>query len=121
MAASVLTRGGLEARFAECANLGAMIGAMAAPRTRPKRRVGRPGHDVDSLLTVAVSLFNQRGYDRTSMEHLSAKLANSLLLEQLSGAIEPQPRRCHTLEGEQPVISRDTRENGKHTNSFHQR
>jgi AcrR family transcriptional regulator len=40
---------------------------------RPARR-GRPGYDLESLLAVAVKLFNERGYDGTSMEDLSRKL-----------------------------------------------
>ncbi|MGC7098139.1 TetR/AcrR family transcriptional regulator [Amycolatopsis lurida] len=40
---------------------------------KPGRR-GRPGYDLESLLTVAVKLFNERGYDGTSMEDLSKKL-----------------------------------------------
>jgi AcrR family transcriptional regulator len=40
--------------------------------TTPRR--GRPGYDVESLLQVAVKLFNERGYDGTSMEDLSRKL-----------------------------------------------
>lgn len=39
----------------------------------PSRR-GRPGYDLESLLLVAVKLFNERGYDGTSMEDLSRKL-----------------------------------------------
>ncbi|MEC3977598.1 TetR/AcrR family transcriptional regulator [Amycolatopsis sp. H20-H5] len=39
----------------------------------PARR-GRPGYDLESLLQVAVRLFNERGYDGTSMEDLSRKL-----------------------------------------------
>ena len=42
-------------------------------RPRPPRR-GRPGYDLESLLAVAVKLFNERGYDGTSMEDLSRKL-----------------------------------------------
>ena len=41
--------------------------------TPPARR-GRPGYDLESLLQVAVKLFNERGYDGTSMEDLSRKL-----------------------------------------------
>ncbi len=37
-------------------------------------RRGRPGYDIDSLLTVAVEVFNERGYDGTSMEDLSRRL-----------------------------------------------
>ncbi|TWH20821.1 TetR/AcrR family transcriptional regulator [Prauserella rugosa] len=43
-----------------------------AQRSRPRR--GRPGYDLESLLSVAVKLFNERGYDGTSMEDLSRKL-----------------------------------------------
>lgn len=37
-------------------------------------RRGRPGYDLDSLLAVAVQVFNERGYDGTSMEDLSQRL-----------------------------------------------
>jgi AcrR family transcriptional regulator len=40
----------------------------------PPARRGRPGYDLESLLQVAVKLFNERGYDGTSMEDLSGKL-----------------------------------------------
>ena len=40
---------------------------------RPTRR-GRPGHDLESVLQVAAKLFNERGYDGTSMEDLSRRL-----------------------------------------------
>jgi AcrR family transcriptional regulator len=39
----------------------------------PARR-GRPGHSLDSLLAVAAAVFNERGYDATSMEDLAARL-----------------------------------------------
>lgn len=35
---------------------------------------GRPGYDLDSLLMVAVEVFNERGYDGTSMEDLAQRL-----------------------------------------------
>jgi AcrR family transcriptional regulator len=54
-----------------------MMISMAAPRSRSNGHVGRPGYDLDSLLAVAVGVFNQRGYDGTSMEHLSARLGIS--------------------------------------------
>src|ERR1700723_2118329 len=38
------------------------------------RRRGRPGYDRESLLAVAVTVFNERGYDGTSMEDLSKRL-----------------------------------------------
>ncbi|MGY1725122.1 TetR/AcrR family transcriptional regulator [Blastococcus sp. SYSU DS0533] len=37
-------------------------------------RRGRPGHSLDSLLRTAVGLFNERGYDATSMDELAARL-----------------------------------------------
>lgn len=37
-------------------------------------RRGRPGHDLESILLVAVRLFNERGYDATSMEDLARAL-----------------------------------------------
>jgi len=40
--------------------------------TSPRR--GRPGYDLASLLRVAVEVFNERGYDGTSMEDLAARL-----------------------------------------------
>lgn len=40
----------------------------------PPARRGRPGYDRESLLLVAVTLFNERGYDATSMEDLARKL-----------------------------------------------
>lgn len=48
----------------------------SAPSERTARsgRRGRPGYDLESLLTLAVEEFNKRGYDGTSMEDLSRKL-----------------------------------------------
>ena len=46
---------------------------MTRPPAQPARR-GRPGHDLESLLQTAVKLFNERGYDGTSMEDLSRRL-----------------------------------------------
>lgn len=67
-----------------------MIVVMTTPRTRPSRQVGRPGYDLDSLLAVAVSVFNQRGYDGTSMEHLSTRLgiSKSSIYHHVSGKEE---------------------------------
>lgn len=39
----------------------------------PARR-GRPGYDRDQVLTVAVTVFNEQGYDATSIADLAAKL-----------------------------------------------
>jgi AcrR family transcriptional regulator len=40
----------------------------------PIRRPGRPGHDLASVLAASVEVFNERGYDGTSMDDLSARL-----------------------------------------------
>lgn len=63
---------------------------MAAPRSRSTGQVGRPGYDLESLLAIAVGVFNQRGYDGTSMEHLSARLgiSKSSIYHQVSGKEE---------------------------------
>jgi AcrR family transcriptional regulator len=45
-----------------------------SPPPDPPPRRGRPGYDRDGLLNVAVELFNQRGYDGTSMEDLAGRL-----------------------------------------------
>jgi AcrR family transcriptional regulator len=39
-----------------------------------RRRVGRPGHDLDAVLAAAVRLFNDRGYEATSMGDLAERL-----------------------------------------------
>lgn len=40
----------------------------------PLARRGRPGHSLDSLFDTAVAVFNERGYDATSMEELATRL-----------------------------------------------
>jgi AcrR family transcriptional regulator len=47
---------------------------MATGQSAGGRRRGRPGYDRESLLAVAVAVFNERGYDGTSMEDLSGRL-----------------------------------------------
>jgi AcrR family transcriptional regulator len=37
-------------------------------------RRGRPGHSLDSLLDVAVAVFNERGFEATSMDELAVRL-----------------------------------------------
>jgi AcrR family transcriptional regulator len=37
-------------------------------------RRGRPGHSLESLLDVAVAVFNERGYEATSMDELATRL-----------------------------------------------
>jgi AcrR family transcriptional regulator len=55
----------------------------------PRRR-GRPGNDVESVLAVAVEVFNDRGYDGASMEDLSRRLgiAKSGIYHHVSGKEE---------------------------------
>ena len=48
--------------------------AEPAEPAQPAARRGRPGYDLESLLAVAAKLFNERGYDGTSMEDLSRRL-----------------------------------------------
>jgi AcrR family transcriptional regulator len=40
-------------------------------------RRGRPGYDVESLLAVAVKVFNEKGYDGTSMDDVSRRLGRT--------------------------------------------
>ncbi len=54
-----------------------MMICVSPSRARASRQVGRPGYDLDSLLEVVVNVFNERGYDGASMEHLSARLGIS--------------------------------------------
>src|SRR6476659_2224362 len=53
-------------------------------------RRGRPGYDLDRLLVVAVDVFNERGYDGTSMEDLSRRLgiAKSAIYHHVAGKEE---------------------------------
>jgi AcrR family transcriptional regulator len=48
-----------------------------ATESQSASRRGRPGYDLESLLAVAVAVFNERGYDGTSMEDLSRRLGIS--------------------------------------------
>jgi AcrR family transcriptional regulator len=47
---------------------------VTATESRVPARRGRPGHSLDTLLEVAVAVFNERGYDATSMDELAARL-----------------------------------------------
>jgi AcrR family transcriptional regulator len=40
----------------------------------PRARRGRPGYDRDQVLGIAVSLFNEKGYDATSVSDLAERL-----------------------------------------------
>ena len=48
---------------------------VAAPSKSPRR--GRPGYDQESVLQVAVTVFNRHGYDATSMGMLAEELGVS--------------------------------------------
>jgi len=54
------------------------------------RRRGRPGYDLPSVLAVAVEVFNERGYDRTSMRDLAGRLgiAKSAIYHHVTGKEE---------------------------------
>jgi len=54
------------------------------------RRRGRPGYDLATLLPVAAELFNERGYDGTSMRDLAARLgiAKSAIYHHVAGKEE---------------------------------
>jgi AcrR family transcriptional regulator len=56
----------------------------------PAPRRGRPGYDQESLLAVAVELFNERGYDGTSMRDLADRLgiAKSAIYHHVTGKQE---------------------------------
>ena len=56
--------------------------------TAPRR--GRPGYDLASVLAVAVEVFNERGYDGTSMRDLAERLgiAKSAIYHHVTGKEE---------------------------------
>jgi AcrR family transcriptional regulator len=58
------------------------------PQAPPRR--GRPGYDLPSVLAVAVEVFNERGYDRTSMRDLADRLgiAKSAIYHHVAGKEE---------------------------------
>jgi AcrR family transcriptional regulator len=60
----------------------------SVPAAPPRR--GRPGYDLPTLLAVAVEVFNERGYDGTSMEDLSRRLgiAKSAIYHHVPGKEE---------------------------------
>lgn len=73
---------------------------------RPRR--GRPGYDVERLLAVAVEVFNERGYDGTSMEDLSRRLgiAKSAIYHHVAGKEELLSRALdRALDGLDDVTS----------------
>jgi AcrR family transcriptional regulator len=58
--------------------------------TETRVRRGRPGHSLDTLLDVAVAVFNERGYDATSMEELATRLGvtKSAIYHHVSSKVE---------------------------------
>lgn len=56
----------------------------------PAGRHGRPAYDRDSLLEIAVVVFNERGYDGTGMEELARRLglSKSSIYHHVSGKEE---------------------------------
>jgi AcrR family transcriptional regulator len=67
-----------------------MIAMTTARIPRKTGRPGRPGYDLDSLLAVAVRVFNERGYDGTSMDVLAERLgiSKSSIYHHVSGKSE---------------------------------
>ena len=64
---------------------------MSSPAVLPAgRRRGRPGYDLASVLAVAVELFNEKGYEGTSMRDLAARLgiAKSAIYHHVTGKEE---------------------------------
>ena len=63
---------------------------MTATENRAPARRGRPGHSLDSLLDVAVAVFNERGYDATSMDELATRLGitKSAIYHHVSSKVE---------------------------------
>ena len=59
--------------------------------TRPRR--GRPGHDQEAVIRKAIEIFNQRGYDATSMEELARELGLTK-----SGVYHHVPSKAHLLQ-----------------------
>lgn len=58
-------------------------------RTRAPRR-GRPGHDLGAVIEAGIALFNERGYDGTTVDDLAATLgiAKSSVYHHVSGKEE---------------------------------
>ncbi|MFF0452848.1 TetR/AcrR family transcriptional regulator [Nocardia africana] len=63
---------------------------MTSAHTARRLGPGRPGYDLDSLLSVAVKVFNEKGYDGTSMEVLAKRLGitKSAIYHHVSGKQE---------------------------------
>lgn len=59
-----------------CGNLAAMVVANGpgSDAGQPRRRRGRPGYDEATVLRRSIDVFNERGYDATSMTDLADEL-----------------------------------------------
>src|SRR5215469_12402502 len=73
--------------------------AAARPASVGPARRGRPGYDLESLLAVAVAVFNERGYDGTSKEDL-LRMALDRALDGLFSVAE------QTAARDEPAIDR---------------
>jgi AcrR family transcriptional regulator len=60
------------------------------PDEFPRARRGRPGHSLESLLAVAVDLFNERGFEAASMDELAGRLGltKSAIYHHVPGKID---------------------------------
>ena len=60
------------------------------PDEMPRARRGRPGRSLESVLAVAVDLFNERGFEAASMEELAARLglSKSAIYHHVPGKID---------------------------------
>jgi AcrR family transcriptional regulator len=63
----------------------------ATEKSAPRR--GRPGHDQETVMRRAIDVFNQRGYDGTSMEDLARELGFTK-----SAIYHHVPSKSHLLE-----------------------
>ncbi len=84
------------------------------------RRRGRPGHDISTVLATSVEVFNERGFDGTSIEDLARRLEISksaiyhhveskdallgLALDQALAGLEEVAETVRSLDG--PAIER---------------
>src|SRR6516165_4452545 len=70
-------------------------------------RRGRPGHDLESVLRGAVKVFNERGYDGTSMEDLSRELGitKSAIYHHVASKEELARRSALLLVAELPFVT----------------
>ena len=83
-----MTSGTDAARDKEQLALGARLADRLEERGRPRR--GRPGHDLGAVLAAAVRLFNERGYEATSMDDVAKRLGvtKSTLYHHVTGKQE---------------------------------